>query len=83
MYSAAMNRPHKTTLDEAVAAARALPEAAQELIAAEIMESVEDLTPSKRSPERQAIIKDRLAKPLKTVSREELTAMLRKYDSIQ
>ncbi len=69
-----------TSLDQAVEAARALPEAAQDLLAHEIMESIADLTPPARSPERQAVIKERLSKPLNTISRDEVMSVLRRYD---
>ncbi len=72
---------HKTvTLDEAVKAARSLPEAAQQLVAYEIMEQIEDLAAPQPSPERIAIIKERLSKPLVEMPREELMAILRKYN---
>ena len=75
-----MNNAKTITLDEAVKAARQLPNDTQRALANELMEQVEDLSTPDRSAERQKIIKDRLAKPLRAVSREEFTAMLRLYN---
>ena len=72
-----MNTTKTITLDEAIKAARELPADTQEALASELMEHVEDLSTPDRSDDRQEIIKDRLAKPLKAISRDELMAMLR------
>ena len=72
---------HKSTaLDQAIEAARALPEAAQDLLAHEIMDCISDLEAPSRSQERQAIIKERLSKPLNTISHDEIMSILRRYD---
>ena len=68
------------TLDQAVAAARELSEDAQAELAAELMQRVEDISVPDRSPARQALIRDRLSKPLAAISRDDLTAMLRRYN---
>jgi hypothetical protein len=68
------------TLDKAVEAARKLSPEAQEALARELLERVEDFSAPERSPERQAIIEDRLSRPLKEVSRDDLMAMLRQYN---
>lgn len=69
-----------TTLDRAIEAARGLPAETQEAVAAELMEVVEDLSTPDRPNDRQELIKKRLAKPLKAVSRDHLTAILRRYN---
>ena len=68
------------TLDDAVQAARSLPDEAQQALAQEIIERVEDFTTPDRSPERQAIVKERLSKKLEAVPREDLMAILRQYN---
>lgn len=75
-----MSKTKSVSLEDAVVAARKLPSETQEAIASELMEKVEDFSTPQRSSERQAIIKDRLGKPLRAVSRDDLTAMLRKYN---
>lgn len=75
-----MSKTKDITLDEAVRAARQLPEQAQRELAAELMEHVEDVSRPGRPAERHALIKERLGRPLRAVSRDELTAMLRQYN---
>jgi hypothetical protein len=70
---------HDITLDEAVAAAKELPKDAQAALAAALMEGVEDISVPDRPTERQALIRERLAKPLVAVSRDELSDILRRY----
>lgn len=72
---------HKSAaLDQAIEAARALPEAAQDLLAHEIMACISDLEAPMRSDERQTIIKQRMSKPLNTISDDEIMSILRRYD---
>ena len=68
------------TLDDAVQAARQLPVDAQVALAHELMERIEDVSTPARPPERQEAIKERLAKPLSSISRDELMDMLRRYN---
>lgn len=68
------------TLDKAVEAARKLPQEAQEALAKELLDRVEEFSAPERSPERQAIIRERLARPLEAVSREDVMVMLRRYN---
>jgi hypothetical protein len=76
-----MNMNTKTvTLDKAIEAARKLPQEAQEALAKELLERVEEFSAPERSPERQVVIKDRLSRPLKEVSLDDLMAMLRQYN---
>lgn len=75
-----MNKAKVVTLNDAISAARKLPQDTQVAIARELMEQVEDFSTPERTTERQQIIKDRLGKPLHAVSRDELTAMLRQYN---
>ncbi len=75
-----MSDTTRITLDEAIAAARELPEAAQTELAVELMEWVEDVSVPDRPSERQAIIRDRLSRPLTAVSRNALTDILRRYN---
>ncbi len=75
-----MTNTKTVTLDEAVEAARKLPNDAQAALASELMERIEDVSTLERPSDRQKIIKDRLAKPLKAISRDELMAMLRQYN---
>lgn len=75
-----MSNAKTITLDEAVKAAQKLPIDTQAALANELMEHVEDLSTSDRPGERQNLIKDRLAKPLKAISRDKLMAMLRQYN---
>jgi len=75
-----MNKTRTVTLDEAIKAARKLPVDAQAALATELMEQVEDLSTPDRPADRQKIIKDRLTKPLKAVSRDAFMIMLRKYN---
>ena len=75
-----MNNAKTITLDDAVKAARLLPTDTQAALANELMEQVEDLSTPDRPADRQKIIKDRLAKPLKAISRDEFMAMLRQYN---
>ncbi len=75
-----MNKMTNVTLEDAVEAARKLPVETQEAVAAELMEYVEDLSTPNRPSERQAIIKERIERPLKAISRDQLMAMLRQYN---
>ena len=75
-----MSNANTITLDEAVEAAQKLPIDAQAALANALMQHVEDLSTPARPHERQKLIKDRLAKPLKAISRDELMAMLRQYN---
>ena len=75
-----MNKMKIVTLDDAVLAARKLPSDAQMAVARELMEQVEDFSTPDRSADRQQAIKDRLGKPLRAISRDELMAMLRQYN---
>ena len=75
-----MNNAKTISLDEAVKAVRRLPEDTQAALASELMERVEDVSTPDRPDDRQALIKDRLSKPLKVVSRDEFMAMLRQYN---
>lgn len=59
---------------------RDLPEEMQEAIASEMLERAAALVRSERTPERQAIIKERLAAPRTYVPRAEVMAVLRKYN---
>ncbi len=77
-----MKNAKTITLDEAVEAAQKLPIDTQAALANELMEHVEDLSTPDRPHERQNLIKDRLAKPLKAISRDELMAMLRQYNPV-
>ena len=69
-----------TSLDTAVAAARRLPDETQEALARELMERVEDFSTPDRPADRQSIIKERLAKPLEAISRDDLMVILRQYN---
>lgn len=76
-----MNTSTKPTLDEAVAAAKKLPEAAQDIIAREILDltvEAEQLPPT-RTAEEQAIIQERMSQPRTYVPRERIDALLNKY----
>jgi len=75
-----MSNAKTISLDEAVKAARRLPADTQTALASELMERVEDVSTPDRPSERQALIKDRLAKPLEAISRDEFLAMLRQYN---
>lgn len=75
-----MSKTKTVTLNDAVSAARKLPPESQEAIARELMEQVEDFSTPERPAERQEIIKERLSTPLRAVSRDELTSMLRRYN---
>jgi hypothetical protein len=44
------------------------------------MEHVQDMSAPDRPADRQDLIKDRLAKPLKAISRDELMSMLWQYN---
>ncbi len=77
-----MSARKNITLDDAVKAARDLPQETQEALAKTLMDEIDDFTTPKRPPERQAIIKARLQKPLKAISRDELMAMLRQYNPV-
>jgi hypothetical protein len=79
-YTASMNITTNITLDEAVAAAKELPEDAQAELAMELMERVEDVLVPERPAPRQALIRERLSRPFEPISRDELTAMLRRYN---
>ena len=76
-----MNKLKTPTLDEAVAEVKKLSEAEQTIIAGELITLArEGVLPPPRSPEDQAIIEDRMSKPRTYASREEVMAVLRKYD---
>ena len=77
-----MNETKTVTLDDAVRIARTLSAETQEALAHELLEGIEDFSTPERSPERQAIIGDRLAQPFDAISRDELMAILRRYDSV-
>lgn len=75
-----MNDRPTPTLDEAITVVRDLPAEMQEAIAAEMLERAADFVRPERTPERQAIIEERMAVPRTHVPRAEFMAMLRKYD---
>jgi len=75
-----MSNAKTITLDEAVKIARGLPADTQAALANELMEQVEDLSTPDRPDDRQKIIKDRLTKPLKAISRDDFMVMLRLYN---
>jgi len=75
-----MTNTKTITLDEAVEAARKLPNDTQAALASELMERIEDVSTIERPSDRQKVIKDRLAKPFKAISRDEFMAMLRQYN---
>lgn len=75
-----MSKTKPVTLNYAVSAVRKLPADTQAAIARELMEKIEDFSTPDRPAERQAIIKERLSKPLRAISRDDLTAMLRQYN---
>lgn len=75
-----MTRGKAITLDDAIEAARRLPENVQTELAAELMERVEDISTPGRSEDRQRLIKERLAKPLEAIPRDDLMALLRRYN---
>ena len=81
-YYAHMSKIHEPVaiLDEAVRAAKSLPEAAQEALAHEIMEHIEDFAGPVRSTERQTLIAGRVSSALKAVPRAEMMAILRQYN---
>jgi len=68
------------TIDAAIEAVRALPHEAQDAIAHEILEQIEDYRTPDRPPEIQALIEERMSKPRTAVSRDDFMAMLRKYN---
>lgn len=74
-----MNEQTKISLEEAVAAARRLSPGAQELLAREIFERVEDFELPVRSSERQGLIRERLTQPLEAASRADVEAVLDRY----
>jgi len=78
-----MSKANTITLKEAVKIARRLPADTQAALANELMNHVQDMSPPDRPDDRQDLIKDRLAKPLKAITRDELMAMLRQYTSAQ
>jgi len=74
-----MSKDKDVTLEEAMAAARRLPEDAQAELASELMERVEDVSTPDRPARRQAQIKERLQGQLGEVLRDEVMAVLRQY----
>jgi len=75
-----MNEQKTVTLDDAVSAARDLPDAVQEALAREMLDRIADFQTPDRPPARQQIIQERLARPLSAISRDDLMKMLREYD---
>jgi len=75
-----MSNTKTITLDEAMEAARRLPISAQAELAAELMEHIENISTPDRPEDRQQVIKERLAKPLEAISRDELMTVLRRYN---
>ena len=75
-----MSNAKTIMLEEAVKIARSLPADNQLALANELMEHVQDMSPPDRPGDRQDLIKDRLAKPLKAISCDEFMAMLRQYN---
>jgi hypothetical protein len=75
-----MSNTNTISLEEAVKIARRLPVDTQAALANELMEHVQDLSKPDRPDDQQDLIKDRLAKPLKAISRDELMAMLWQYN---
>jgi hypothetical protein len=67
------------TLDDAVLIARELPDDAQLAIARGIVEHVADLTGVDRTPEREALIRDRVSRPFE-VPRDDVLAILGQFD---
>jgi hypothetical protein len=75
-----MSKANTITLDEAVKIARRMPVDTQAALASELMEHVQESSKPDRPADRQDLIKDRRAKPLKAISRDELMSMLRQYN---
>ncbi len=80
-YRYHMTTTKQPTLDEAIAAAKQLPEDEQAVLAQDILAEIQDgVLPSARSAEDQAIIAERMSRPRSYVSRDDLMALLRKYN---
>lgn len=68
------------TMDEAIEAVQRLPEDAQAMLAEELVALVEDYESPGLTDEQRRIVKERLAKPRTSVSRDDFLAMLRRYN---
>lgn len=75
-----MSSQKAISLDEAIQAARDLPQEAQAALAKILMDEIEDFAVPYRSHEHQVHIRQRSQQPLKAISRNELMAMLRQYN---
>jgi len=75
-----MTKSENITLEKAVEAARNLPDEAQRELASEMMEWVEEYSTPGRPKTRQDIIRERMSKSLKSISRDDHIKMLRKYN---
>lgn len=68
------------TLDDAMLIARELPANAQLAVARLIVDHIADLTGMERTPEREEVIRDRVARPFVESPREDVLAILRQFD---
>ena len=74
-----MEHPSQVTIDEALNALKQLPEAAQTVIAAEIMERIGEFSSTQLSNDQSAEIKRRLAAPRRLVDDSEMRAFFARY----
>ena len=68
------------SLEDVIAAMRTLPDQSQQDLASEIMERVDDISNSRLTDEQKDIVKERMSKPREHVSRDDVHAMLRKFN---
>ncbi|MCP4936210.1 MAG: hypothetical protein GY927_18905 [bacterium] len=68
------------SLEDVIAAMRTLPDQSQQDLASEIMERVDDISNSRLTDEQREIIKERISQPREHVSRDDVHAMLRKFN---
>jgi hypothetical protein len=70
----------KSTLEDALKAAKVLPEEMQFELAEELVALVEDYQTPGLTPEQKKVVKERLSMPRTHILREDFLAMLRRYN---
>ena len=75
-----MSTTKTVTIEDALKAAKTLPDDAQSELAQELVALVEDYRASGLTSEQREIVRKRLADPRTHVSRSDFLAMLRRYN---
>lgn len=75
-----MSTSKTVTIEDALQAAKNLPDETQRELAEELVALVEDYQTPGLTPEQHEVVKERLAKPRRHVARTDFLAMQRRYN---